>query len=182
MILYIIVILLIVVVLYFIITYNNFRVLKNYVKEAFSTMDVYLKKRYDLVPNLVNVVKGYATHEKETLEAITNARTKAYDDMSASEKIKTSSEINSSISRLLVIAESYPELKANEEFQNLSKELVQLEDDIANARKYYNGTIKNLNNAVETFPSNLVAKALNITEESFFEASEEDKNSVKVEL
>lgn len=182
MILYIIVILLIVLALYFIFTYNNFRVLKNYVKEAFSTMDVYLKKRYDLVPNLVNVVKGYATHEKETLEAITNARSKAYDNMSTDEKIKTSDEVNSSISKLLVIAESYPELKANEEFKNLSKELVQLENDIADSRRYYNGTIKNLNNAVETFPSNIVAKMFNIKEESFFEVSEEDKKSVKVEL
>jgi len=86
MILYIVIILVVIILLYFILSYNKFRILKNYVKEAFSTMDVYLKKRYDLVPNLVNVVKGYATHEKDTLEAITNARSKAYDDMNTNEK------------------------------------------------------------------------------------------------
>src|SRR5574344_794781 len=179
---YIIIGLVLVLIIYFFATYNNFKVLINYVKEAFSTMDVYLKKRWDLVPNLVSVVKAYATHEKDTLEGVTKYRAMSYDDMTSEEKLKSNEELTTHISRLMAIAEAYPELKANEEFQTLSKQLVQIEDDIANARKYYNGTVKNLNNAVESFPSNIIAKICKFKEEKFFEAEADDRENVEVKF
>ena len=137
--------------------YNNFVKMKNKIEEAFATMDVYLKNRWDLVPNLVNTVKGYAEHEKSTFDAITKLRSKSYDSMSANEKVETNQALGGMLGTLIATAEAYPELKANQNFLELQKNLNELENDIADSRKYYNGCVRQMNTAVESFPSNIIA-------------------------
>ena len=145
-------------------------------------MDVYLKKRWDLIPNLVEVVKGYANHEKETFNEITNLRTNSYDSMSMSKKIDVNEQLTQGISRIMAVSENYPELKASENFLQLSSELTKIEDEIANSRKYYNGAVRTLNNKIQMFPSNIIAKIFEFKQVNMFEASAEEKNNVKVEL
>ena len=140
---YAIIIIILICLLYFIIVYNKLIKLNNTVNESFATMDVYLKKRWDLIPNLVNVVKGYAKHEKDTLEEIIKLRNNIYDNMSTEEKINKNKLINQSINKIMALAENYPELKANENFLQLSKDLTSIEDEIAQSRKYYNAVVKN---------------------------------------
>lgn len=180
--LYILIGVIVIVLIYFFITYNKLINLKNRVEEAFSTMDVYLKKRWDLIPNLVETVKGYAKHEKDTLNEIVSLRNKSYDNMTNNDKLLTNNKVNKDISRLMLLAESYPELKANQNFIDLSKQLTNLEEDIANSRKYYNGTIRLMNNMVEMFPSNIVAKILGYKQLNMFEAKQEEKENIKVDL
>ena len=182
MLIYIILLIIILIIIYAFALYNNFVKLNNKVKEAFSTMDVYLKKRWDLIPNIVETVKGYAKHEKDTLEEVIELRNSTYDKMSDDEKIKTNEQLSSSISKIMVLAEAYPDLKANENFKNLSKELSKVEDDIANSRKYYNGVVRIYNNNVEMFPSNIFAKLFGYKSKSMFEASANERENVKVEL
>lgn len=179
---YIIGIVLLIILIYFLVTYNSLVKLKNKVNEAFSTMDVYLKKRWDLIPNLVETVKGYAKHEKSTLKEIAELRSAVYDKMSDAEKIKTNGEISQGISKLMALAEAYPELKSNENFKDLSEQLTKIEDDIANARKYYNGVVRLFNNKVEMFPSNIVASILGYKTKLMFEASSNERENVKVKL
>ena len=180
--LYLIIGIIVVIAIYLFTTYNGFVKTRNAVKEAFSTMDIYLKKRWDLVPNLVEVVKGYATHEKETFEKITSLRTQSYDSMSMDNKINANEQLSQGLSKIMAISENYPELKSNENFMQLNGELSKIEEDIANSRKYYNGTVVILNNKVEMFPSNIVAKLFGFKEEKLFEATEEEKNNVKVKF
>lgn len=179
---YVIIILVAILLIYVLSIYNSFVKLNNKVKEAFSTMDVYLKQRWDLIPNIVEVTKGYASHEKETLENVINLRNHIYDRMSDEEKMKNSKELNTNITRLMALAESYPELKASDNFKKLSENLTQVENDIANSRKYYNGVIKLYNNKVEMFPSNIMAKILKYKTKNMFEIKEEEKENVKVDL
>ena len=145
-------------------------------------MDVYLKKRWDLIPNLVEVVKGYSTYEKDTLENVMRLRNTSYKDMSNTTKLEVNNKINYAINVLMAITEKYPELKANDNFKNLSSELLQVENDIANSRKYYNGAVRLYNNKVEMFPSSLVAKVLGYKTQKMFEATSDERNNVKVEL
>lgn len=173
----------ILIVLYFFITYNSLIKLRNLVREAFSTMDIYLKKRWDLIPNLVEVVKKYASHEQELLKEITELRTGSYDEMIKDKKIDVNLKLNQNISKILMISENYPELKANKNFSNLSESLIQVEDEIADSRKYYNGTVKLLNNKIQMFPSNIIANIMGFKEERMFEIhSDEQKINVKVDL
>lgn len=173
----------ILIVLYFFITYNSLIKLRNLVREAFSTMDIYLKKRWDLIPNLVEVVKKYASHEQELLKEITELRTGSYDEMIKDKKIDVNLKLNQNISKILMISENYPELKANKNFSNLSESLIQVEDEIADSRKYYNGTVKLLNNKIQMFPSNIIANIMGFKEERMFEIhSNEQKINVKVDL
>ena len=178
--LYIIIAIVVLLVIYVLSQYNSFVKLKNAVKEAFSTMDVYLKKRWDLIPNLVETVKGYAKHESETLEKIVQARNLSYDKMSETEKIEANQTITSGLSKLIAIAENYPELKANDNFTQLMAELSKIEEDIANSRKYYNGVVKEMNTKIEMFPSNIVAGIFGFRQSKMFETSEEERNNVKV--
>lgn len=178
----IVIVLVIIIVLYFLYCFNKLIKANNQVKEAFSTMDVYLKKRWDLIPNIVEIVKGYANYEKNTLEEIVKLRNRAYDDMNNNEKVSTNTEITSKLSRLMALAEKYPDLKANEQFKNLSQELVKVEEDIANTRKYFNATVRDFNNKVEMFPSNVVAKVFGYKSKSMFKTNEEEKNNIRVEL
>ena len=170
------------VVVYVIAAYNKAVGLRNYVREAFSTMDVYLKKRWDLVPNLVECVKAYASHEKGVFEGVTNLRSRDYSTLSQHEKLNVNEQLSSALPKLVAVAENYPELKANESFANLMKELSKIEEDIANARKYYNGTVRELNNFLEIFPSNIIGKMFGFKTERMFEIGSEQRENVKVDL
>ena len=178
----ILVIIAIISLIYFLVTYNSLIKLNNKVKEAFSTMDVYLKKRWDLIPNIVETVKGYAKHEKETYEEIGNLRNNNYEDMSNEDKIKANQKINSSITKLMALAEAYPELKASDNFLSLSDDLNQIEDEIAQSRKYYNAVVRLYNNKVEMIPSNIVASITGYKTKLMFEARSEERENVKVDL
>lgn len=180
--LWIILAVIILIIIYAFILYNNFISLDNKVKEAFSTMDVYLKKRWDLIPNLVETVKGYAKYEEETLTRVTKLRNTVYNEMTNDEKIINNEELSSDVSKIMALKEAYPELKANENFIDLSNKLTKIEDDIANARKYYNGTIRIYNNKVQMFPNNIFAKLFGYKTKRMFEASLEDKQNIKINL
>ena len=171
-----------ILVIYIITTYNKLIKLRHIVEEAFSTMDVYLKKRWDLVPNLVEVVKGYVKHEKDILEKIVKLRADTYQDMSIDNKININNQMANEISKIILVSEKYPELKSNQNFLNLSKELTQIEDDIANSRKYYNGSVRIFNTKIQVFPNNILAKIFGFKEENMFEITNEEKDNVKVEL
>lgn len=172
----------ILIIIYVFILYNNFISLDNKVKEAFSTMDVYLKKRWDLIPNLVETVKGYAKYEEETLTRVTKLRNNIYNEMTNDEKIINNEELSSDVSKIMALKEAYPELKANESFMDLSNKLTKIEDDIANARKYYNGTVRIYNNKVQMFPNNIFAKIFGYKTKRMFEASLEDKKNIRINL
>ena len=179
---YIIIAIIILIIIYVFSLYNSFVKLNNMVKEAFSTMDVYLKKRWDLIPNIVEIVKGYAKHEKETLKEIVELRNGAYDKMSNEEKIKANEQLSNGISKIMALAEAYPDLKSNENFRDLSNELSNVEDDIANSRKYYNGVVRIYNNKVEMFPNNIFAKLFGYNSKRMFEASSNERENIKVQL
>lgn len=180
--LWIILAVIILIIIYAFILYNNFISLDNKVKEAFSTMDVYLKKRWDLIPNLVETVKGYAKYEEETLTRVTKLRNNVYNEMTNDEKIINNEELSSDVSKIMALKEAYPELKANENFIDLSNKLTKIEDDIANARKYYNGTVRIYNNKVQMFPNNIFAKIFNYKTKRMFKASLEDKQNIRINL
>ena len=180
--LWIILAVIILIIIYAFILYNNFISLDNKVKEAFSTMDVYLKKRWDLIPNLVETVKGYAKYEEETLTRVTKLRNNVYNEMTNDEKIINNEELSSDVSKIMALKESYPELKANENFIDLSNKLTKIEDDIANARKYYNGTVRIYNNKVQMFPNNIFAKLFGYKPKRMFEANYEEKQNIKINL
>lgn len=182
MILYVVIGIVIIIAIYILTQYNSLIKTNNIVKEAFSTMDVYLKKRWDLIPNLVEIVKGYAKYEKETLNNITSLRTISYDSMSINKKIDINEQLTQGISKIMAISENYPELKSSENFLQLSKNLTKIEDEIANSRKYYNGTVRILNNKIQMFPSNIVANIFGFKPANMFEAGTEEKNNIKVEL
>jgi len=171
-----------IILIYAFIVYNSFIKLNNKVKEAFSTMDVYLKKRWDLIPNLVETVKGYAKHEADTFKEVINLRGNNYDNLSQEEKLNTSENLRNGINKIMLLAEAYPELKANENFKDLSNQLTQNEEDIANSRKYYNATVRMFNDKVEMFPSNVLAGILGFKSKKMFEAKDEERGSVKVDL
>ena len=171
-----------VIFLYIFITYNSLVKSNNYVQEAFSTMDVYLKKRWDLIPNLVEVVKGYAKHEKEIIEKITVLRTNSYENMSTNKKININEQLTQDLSKIMVITENYPDLKANQNFIELNRNLVKIEDEIANSRKYYNGIVRIFNNKIQMFPSNIIAKIFGFHLANMFEADTNEKNNVKVDV
>ena len=167
---------------WFISAYNNGITLKNYKKEAFSTMDVYLKKRWDLIPNLLETTKGYAEHEKEVFEKVTQLRNQNYTNMSDEQKVELNQQLSFGLSKLMAVAENYPELKANEMFMNLSAELSGIETEIASARKYYNGTVRELNNYLEYFPTNIIGAIFRFEKGTFFEIDEGQRENVQVKF
>lgn len=180
--LYVIIGIIILLFIYTVTTYNSLISLQNRLKESFSTMDVYLKKRWDLVPNLVETVKGYAKHESETLEKVVSLRATSYSDMPMNEKIDANKQLSQGIASILAIAENYPELKADTSFLNLSSQLSQIEDDIANSRKYYNACARIFNIKVQSFPSNIIANMFKFETSPMFEVTAEEKENVKVEF
>ena len=182
MVVYIAIGIVIIILIYILITFNILIKKRNRVREAFSTMDVYLKKRWDLIPNIVECVKGYVKHENTTLEEVVSLRNTFYEEMNTDTKINTNSKLTPRIAKLIALSENYPELRASENFRNLTKELSKVEEDIANARKYYNACVRIMNNQVEMFPSNLVAKMFGVHREKMFEANESERENVKVDL
>lgn len=177
------VVLVVLIAVYIASTYNSFVKGKNSVEEAFSTMDVYLKKRWDLIPNIVSSVKAYAKHEAQTLENVIAVRNGGYASMNPQEKIKANSELNEAIKSINIVAEQYPQLKANENFIELNSQLKKTEEDIANARKYYNAVVKSFNNKVEMFPSSIVASMFHFEKKEMFVVDDEsERKAVKVEF
>lgn len=180
-----------VIVVYGIVTYNRFVALTQRAKEAWADIDVQLKRRYDLIPNFVETVKGYASHERETFDAVTNARaaaTQTHIDPAniTPEQIAAmagaESALSGALSRLLAVAENYPDLKANTNFLELQRELSDTENKIQAARRFYNGNVRDLNIALESFPSNVIGKMFSFKSEEFFELEENsaEREPVKV--
>ena len=161
---------------------NKLVELKNLTDEAFSTMDVYLKKRWDLVPNLVSTVKAYAEHETDVFEKVANARAGNYESLKSEEKIDANLNLEKGLEQIKIVAEAYPELKANENFLQLSDSLTKVEEDIANSRKYYNATVRKYNDKVEMFPSLIIAKMFGYKTRKMFEANNEDRKNVVIDL
>lgn len=179
----IILVIIAIIVIWAVSGYNGFVKGKNNVDEAFSTMDVYLKKRFDLIPNLVETVKGYAAHEKETLQAVVAARSQVQSAGTDAERLEAENALTGTLRSLFAVAEAYPDLKANANFLDLQNQLKSVEDDIANSRKYYNGCVKAFNNRCQMFPSSIIAGIFHFEPRTMFEvSSEEERENVKVEF
>lgn len=164
-------------------TYNKLIRGKITVDEAFATMDVYLKKRFDLIPNLVETVKGYAKHEESTLAEIVGLRNQNYDSMSEEEKIQSGAAMSKMVPQIMALAEQYPDLKANQNFLDLSRQLGQIEDDISSSRRYYNGAVKQYNFTVQMFPGNLIAGLFHFETKRMFEVeSTAERQNVQVKF
>ena len=176
------IVLIIAFIIWLISTYNAFIRMRNNVDEGFSTMDVYLKKRYDLIPNLVETVKGYAKHESETLEAVISARNMAMASKDATEQLKNENILSGTLKSLFALSENYPELKADKNFLELQTTLQTIESEIATSRKYYNGVVKAYNTKREVFPSNLISKWFKFEKRPLFEAETEARENVKVKF
>jgi len=170
----------IIVFFWFVGTYNMLVRYRNMVRESFSTMDVYMKKRYDLIPNLVETVKGYANHESATLERVIEARNSAQNSRSLEERAEDETLLNGSLKSLFALSEAYPDLKANTNFMNLQKQMQSVEVDIANSRKYYNAVVRDYNIKIESFPSSIIASAFNFEKEQQFEIAILERENVKV--
>lgn len=162
--------------------YNTFVKLRNQTDEAFSTMDVYLKKRYDLIPNLVEVVKQYASHERETLEKVVSARNMAMGAQNIDEKAQNENMLSGTLKTLFAVSENYPDLKADSSFLNLQNQLTGIENEISQARKYYNGAVRMLNTKIEMFPSKIVAGIGGFKKYPFFTVDEAERENVKVQF
>lgn len=173
---------LILIVGYVIATNNKLVNLRNRVKNQWSQIDVQLKRRFDLIPNLVETVKGYAAHEKETLEEVISARNSYLNAQSPDAQMKADGELTKAITHLFALSESYPDLKANENFTNLQNELSSTEEKISYARQFYNDAVMKYNNKVQMFPSSLVAAMFHFKAENFFEANEVERENVKVDF
>ncbi len=170
------------IILWVISTYNKLIKLRNKVKDQWAQIDTVLKRRFDLIPNLVETVKGYAKHEKDTLEEVIKARNTYVTATAPEDQMKADGELTKAISKLFALSEAYPELKANENFNNLQKELTETEDKIQYARQFYNETVRMYNNARQVFPAVLIAGMLGFKDEKFFEASAEERENVKVQF
>ena len=169
-------------VLFVIGSYNSLVNLRNKVKDQWSQIDVLLKRRNDLIPNLVETVKGYATHEKETLDAVISARNSAVSAKTPGEEIKSANMLTDALNHLFAVAENYPDLKANTNFLDLQNNLKETEDKIAYARQFYNVSVFVYKNKLEMFPSNIVASIFNFKPEEFFEATEAEKETPQVKF
>ena len=178
----ILLVIVVLIALYFISTYNTLVSLRNKVKDQWSQIDVVLKNRNDLIPNIVETVKGYAKHEKDTLDAVIEARSKAVSATTQDDEIKASGEVPQALGRLCALAESYPELKANTNFLDLQNKLNEIEEKIRYARQFYNDSVLTYKNKIEMFPSNIVAGMFNFKPEAFFEATEEERKNVQVKF
>ena len=179
----VVVVIIVILVFAFIGMYNGLVKLRNIVEEAFSTMDVYMKKRFDLIPNIVETVKGYAGHEKETLERVVQARSIAQTASTPEARIQGENQLSGALKSLFAISEGYPQLRANENFMNLQRQLQDVEMDIANARKYYNGAVRTYNTKTEVFPNSIVASMFRFTRKPLYEiADAAERENVKVEF
>lgn len=162
--------------------YNGLIRLKLTVDEASADIETFLKQRYDMIPNLVEIVKGYAKHEKELFENVTELRSKAMSTDSLSEKMELEGELTKGIAKIIAVAENYPQLRANENFMQLQSNLKELEDNIQKSRRFYNGTVRDFNTKIAVFPNNLLAGVLGFKSMPFFEASEEEQKNVEIKF
>lgn len=162
--------------------YNNLIQLRNRVRDQWAQIDVQLKRRFDLVPNLVETVKGYAKHEKEALENVVKARNTYLASSTPEGQIEADGELTKAISKLFALTESYPELKANENFVTMQNDLRDTEDKIAAARQFYNDVVLKYNDKVEMFPGSLIAKMFNFKVEAYFKANETERENVQVKF
>ena len=172
----------ILIVFWAISVYNKLIALRNRVKDQWAQIDVQLKRRFDLIPNLVETVKGYTKHESETLEAVIKARNTYVSATVPEEQMKADGELTKAISKLFALTESYPDLKANTNFQALQQELTETESKIAAARQFYNDTVMVYNNKVSMVPSNIIASLFKFNKEAFFEANETERQNVQVKF
>ncbi len=179
---WIILIIIVLILLYIGSTYNKLVVLRNRVKDQWSQIDVQLKRRFDLIPNLVETVKGYASHEKDTLEAVVKARNEYLSSDTPEGKMEANNDLNKVVTKLFALAESYPELKADTSFRELQSTLTETEDKISYARQFYNDVVMKYNNKVEVFPSNIVAGMFGFKTNAYFNATEEERENVKVKF
>lgn len=179
-----ILILLLVLVGWLVMTYNSFVRMRNRGREAWADIDVQLKRRYDLIPNLVATVKGYATHESQAFENVTKARAQAMQATAPVEKAQAENALAGTLKSLFAISEAYPELKANQNFLALQNELSDTENKIQAARRFYNGNVRDLNTGLESFPGNMIANMFGFTKMDYFELEESDaaKNPVEVKF
>jgi LemA protein len=179
----IILIILAIIVLWLIVAYNRFIRLRKRTDEAWSDIDVQLKRRYDLIPNLVETVKGYATHERELFEKVTQARAQAINASGAAQKAEAENMLSGALKSLFAVAENYPQLRASENFSKLQEELADTENKIQAARRFYNGNVRDLNTALEIFPSNIVAKMFGFKSAEFFQVEgEAEREPVQVKF
>lgn len=162
--------------------YNGLIKLRNRVDEAWSDISVQLKRRHDLIPNLISTVKGYAKHERQLFEKVTEARTRAMGAQTPKEQAETENMLSGALKSLFAVAENYPDLKANQNFLELQRELTDTEDKIQASRRFYNGNVRDFNTKIQVFPNNLVAGMLKFKEYEFFEIEEGEKKNVKVEF
>ena len=183
MIVLIVVIVLVLLLAVFVISnYNSLVTLRNRVKDQASQIDIQLKRRFDLIPNLMETVKGYMKHEKDTLEDIVKARNSFQSADTLEGEMQANSELTKAMTKLFALAESYPELKSSENFMSLQNDLSDTENKIATARQFYSDTVLLYNNKIQLFPSNIVAGMFGFKEEKFFEATEAEKENVKVQF
>lgn len=178
----VLVVLLLAFAIWWISTYNKIMRYRNTCEEAFHNIDIYLKKRYDLIPNLVETVKGYAKHESETLTTVIQARSAAQSAQTTAEKIEANNQLSAAMRNFNMVVERYPELKANTNFMNLQGQLSELEVEIAHSRKYYNATVKQYNSYIICFPANIVARRYKCQNQLYFELDnpDEERQNVKV--
>ncbi|MEM4554279.1 MAG: LemA family protein [Candidatus Anstonellaceae archaeon] len=168
--------------MFFLLTYNHLITLRNRIDNAWSQIDVQLKRRADLVPNLVETIKGYVKHEREIFVEVTRARNAAISAQSISEKAKADNMLSQTLKSLFAVAENYPNLRANENFKLLQEELAGIENKIAYARQFYNDSVLSYNTAIQTIPTNIVAGIFGFTPREFFRATEEERKNVKVQF
>lgn len=181
--LWIILIIVVLLILFIISVYNSLVTLRQRVKNAFGQMDVQLQRRFDLIPNLVETVKGYMTHESDTLAKVTELRTAWAGAKTVDEKAKLDNELSNTLKTIMAVAEAYPDLKANQNFESLQNELTETEDKISYSRQFYNDTVTKYNTKLELLPSNIVAGMFHFTAESLFEVdSAEARKNVKVDF
>lgn len=178
----VIIVVLVLLVLYVISIYNKLVNSKNKVENQFSQVDIQLKRRADLIPNLVETVKGYTKHEEGTFTKVVEARNKALSANSINEKIEANNELSGALSKLLMLSEAYPDLKANENFLSLQNDLKETEDKITYARQFYNDSAMDFNNVVEMFPSNIIASMFKFKEFEYFKIDEKEKKTPKVKF
>lgn len=172
-----------IIILWLVAVYNGLIKLKNRADEAWSDIDVQLKRRYDLIPNLIETVKGYAKHEQGTLEKVIQARNQAMQAGGTAEKAKAENELSQTLKSIFALSESYPDLKANQNFAKLQDELSDTENKIQAARRFYNGNVRDFNIKIEVFPNNIIANKLNFTKKEFFEIeNQEERKNVEVKF
>ena len=171
-----------VILLWFVSTYNVLVKLRNKVKNQWAQIDVQLKRRFDLIPNLVETVKGYTKHESETLEKVISARNTYLSATTPEEQMEASGELSGVMNKLFALTESYPDLKANTNFMDMQKSLKDTEDKISYARQFYNDIVMKYNTKIQTVPTNIVAGMFGFKEEAFFEALTDEKENVKVKF